>query len=411
MLPVGDHCGGTQQLALDDLAVTADLRGVYLVSLSRRRAVEPVVLNAVNLVQHTHPLARFLLEAPHALRIPCAGFDWGPAASLLGRRSTVRGCTVRRPTPRLSLLSDSQSRMSQRGRGKIMKLSVRGLCRTVRAGTPSASHIAAATEKRAHPSPKRTGTAHRRSSSWRTITATVFATLITLVAGLVVTGPAHAAGNEYFLAAGQALFPNQRLVSTDGQYVLVMQTDGNLVIYAPGNRAVWASGTHAGGSGLEMQGDGNLVIYAPGHVPVWATGTSGHLRLEMQTDGNAVLYTDDGHVARWAAANITDRNNIGQVRYQGYVQMRDNGWPDSHWSPLDTLWTGESGWRWNATNPSSGAYGIPQSIHPADMATAGADWHENPATQIRWGLKYIRDRYSSPQAAFAVWNSRHPHWY
>jgi len=69
-------------LTLDDLAVTADLRGVYLVSLSYRRTVEPVILNAVNLVQHTHPLARFLLEAPHALRAPCAGFDWGPAASL-----------------------------------------------------------------------------------------------------------------------------------------------------------------------------------------------------------------------------------------------------------------------------------------------------------------------------------------
>ncbi|WP_055483637.1 lantibiotic dehydratase [Sphaerimonospora mesophila] len=84
LLPVGDHPTGddTQALDLDDLAVTADLRGVYLVSLSRRRAVEPMILNAVNLVQHTHPLARFLLEAPHALQTPCAGFHWGAAAAL-----------------------------------------------------------------------------------------------------------------------------------------------------------------------------------------------------------------------------------------------------------------------------------------------------------------------------------------
>ncbi|WP_433498859.1 lantibiotic dehydratase [Sphaerimonospora sp. CA-214678] len=82
LLPVGDHPGGAQALALDDLAVTADLHGVYLVSLSHHRIVEPVILNAVNLIQHTHPLARFLLEAPHALRAPCAGFDWGPATAL-----------------------------------------------------------------------------------------------------------------------------------------------------------------------------------------------------------------------------------------------------------------------------------------------------------------------------------------
>lgn len=82
MLPVGDHPAAAHVLPLADLAVTADLDGVYLVSLSRRRTVEPVTFNAVNLVQHTHPLARFLLEAPHALRAPCAGFDWGAAKSL-----------------------------------------------------------------------------------------------------------------------------------------------------------------------------------------------------------------------------------------------------------------------------------------------------------------------------------------
>ncbi|WP_218038957.1 lantibiotic dehydratase [Acrocarpospora pleiomorpha] len=82
LLPMGDHPGGAHRLALNDLAVTADLHGVYVVSLSRRRTVEPVILNAVNLIQHTHPLVRFLLEAPHALRASCAGFDWGPASAL-----------------------------------------------------------------------------------------------------------------------------------------------------------------------------------------------------------------------------------------------------------------------------------------------------------------------------------------
>ncbi|KAB8192541.1 lantibiotic dehydratase [Nonomuraea phyllanthi] len=81
LLPVGQY-PGARPVALDDVAVTADRHGVYLVSRSRRRVVEPVALNAVNPRQHTHPLVRFLLEAPHALRAPCAGFDWGAAAAL-----------------------------------------------------------------------------------------------------------------------------------------------------------------------------------------------------------------------------------------------------------------------------------------------------------------------------------------
>jgi hypothetical protein len=47
------------------------------------------------------------------------------------------------------------------------------------------------------------------------------------------------------------------------------------------------------------------------------------------------------------------------------------------------VWTRESGWNPYATNPLSGAYGIPQSLPAAKMASAGPDWQTNPATQIR----------------------------
>jgi hypothetical protein len=164
-----------------------------------------------------------------------------------------------------------------------------------------------------------------------------------------------------------------------------------------------------------MQGDGNLVIYtpAPNRVPVWASGTRGGLRLELQGDGNAVLYTTGGHAARWSTATITDRNNIRQVKYSGYVAMRDRGWADSQWSCLETLWNNESGWRWNAQNPSSTAYGIPQALNPArTMASAGPDWRTNPGTQISWGLGYLSGRYGSPCGALKFWNDQKPnHWY
>ena len=71
---------------------------------------------------------------------------------------------------------------------------------------------------------------------------------------------------------------------------------------------------------------------------------------------------------------------------------------------LDALWNHESGWRWNAYNPS-GAYGIPQALPGSKMASAGADWQTNPATQIRWGLGYIKGQYGTPCSAWAFWES------
>jgi TP901 family phage tail tape measure protein len=78
---------------------------------------------------------------------------------------------------------------------------------------------------------------------------------------------------------------------------------------------------------------------------------------------------------------------------------------------LRALWEGESGWRWNAKNPTSGAYGIPQALPASKMASAGSDWQTNPRTQILWGLNYIRNRYGSPSAAYGDWLGHSPHWY
>jgi hypothetical protein len=60
----------------------------------------------------------------------------------------------------------------------------------------------------------------------------------------------------------------------------------------------------------------------------------------------------------------------------------------------------ESNWIVNATNPSSGAYGIPQSLPGSKMASVGADWRTNPATQITWAIKYMQDVYGSPCGAW-----------
>lgn len=65
----------------------------------------------------------------------------------------------------------------------------------------------------------------------------------------------------------------------------------------------------------------------------------------------------------------------------------------------------ESGWDYTATNPSSGAYGLMQALPGDKMASAGADWQTNPATQIEWGLTYMNDRYGGPCGGWEFWQA------
>lgn len=89
--------------------------------------------------------------------------------------------------------------------------------------------------------------------------------------------------------------------------------------------------------------------------------------------------------------------------------LTEFGFSSDQFGCLDSLWTRESNWRVNADNPSSSAYGIPQALPGSKMASAGADWATNPATQIRWGLGYIQDRYGSPCGAWG--HSQARGWY
>lgn len=91
----------------------------------------------------------------------------------------------------------------------------------------------------------------------------------------------------------------------------------------------------------------------------------------------------------------------GSARALGQAMAAERGWGADEFSCLDQLWEKESGWRWNADNPSSSAYGIAQANPGSKMATVGSDWLTNPATQIEWGLGYISGRYGTPCGAWA----------
>lgn len=107
---------------------------------------------------------------------------------------------------------------------------------------------------------------------------------------------------KHVLHRGQTLFVNQYLLSKDGRFKLIMQGDGNLVLYKNGSQAIWASNTwNKPVTRCDMQTDGNLVLYNNSWTPYWASNTwqypGGYLIL--QNDGNLVIYQNG--VARWSS--------------------------------------------------------------------------------------------------------------
>ena len=109
--------------------------------------------------------------------------------------------------------------------------------------------------------------------------------------------------------------------------------------------------------------------------------------------------------AQEAAARAANPWGAGTAQGIAYDMLGQYGWGPDQMQPLFKLWARESGWRTNAGRPG-GPYGIPQANPGRKMASAGADWATNPATQIRWGLSYIKGRYGSPAAAWANFCAR-----
>nr|WP_017203337.1 hypothetical protein [Microbacterium barkeri] len=106
-----------------------------------------------------------------------------------------------------------------------------------------------------------------------------------------------------------------------------------------------------------------------------------------------------------AAANTVD----GAKATARQLMASTYGWGGDQFSCLESLWTKESGWNYQAYNADGGATGIPQALPGSKMAAAGADWQSNAATQIAWGLGYISSAYGTPCSAWS--HSQAMNWY
>jgi hypothetical protein len=161
---------------------------------------------------------------------------------------------------------------------------------------------------------------HGRRRIARTLT---IAAGVLVTAGLLAGQPSAQASSDR-LSTNQTLGVNQSIVSTNGEYELIMQGDGNLVEYFQG-RALWASSTqgHPGAYAI-MQGDGNLVVYRPGGAAVWASGTHGPgVWAVMQGDGNFVVYSAGG-TALWVNGAFNDHLTSGQSLHAGQTLQSSN---------------------------------------------------------------------------------------
>ena len=107
--------------------------------------------------------------------------------------------------------------------------------------------------------------------------------------------------------------------------------------------------------------------------------------------------------------SASSQNLSSYQQYAHDLVINTYGWSEYDFQCLVNLWNKESEWNPNCHNNSSGAHGIPQALPASKMASEGADYYTNGYTQIRWGLKYIKERYGSPSNAWSHFQSHN--WY
>ncbi|MGQ7297619.1 hypothetical protein [Quadrisphaera sp. KR29] len=107
---------------------------------------------------------------------------------------------------------------------------------------------------------------------------------------------------------GQSLAAGEWLMSPNRQYGMTLQGDGNLVVYGPGRRALWASDTYGNpGATFRLADDREMLITSRDGRVLWRSGGGGNgaETLRLQDDGNAVLYRLDGSAAWYSGWDRT----------------------------------------------------------------------------------------------------------
>jgi hypothetical protein len=127
-----------------------------------------------------------------------------------------------------------------------------------------------------------------------------------------------------------------------------------------------------------------------------ATATVSRSDRRGTTDARKVAALSTG---KGLAITRTEDLSTGDPRDIARALLPEFGFGDSEFDCLDSLYMSESGWRIDADNPSSSAYGIPQAL--TQLHELPADYMTSAESQLRWGLGYIKDTYGTPCGAWS----------
>jgi len=158
-------------------------------------------------------------------------------------------------------------------------------------------------------------------------------------------------------------------------------------------------GQHAAARAYQREAEQEAAAEAASEAKV-AAGKARKLEKKAIEKKAAAKAKASGATVPYPGEIPTSCNKYSGNRAIGCALMLDAGFAISQFPCLDKLFTKESGWNHRAVNASSGAYGIPQAYPGSKMSSVGADWRTSPATQIKWGLGYIKGRYSTPCGAW-----------
>lgn len=210
------------------------------------------------------------------------------------------------------------------------------------------------------------------------------------------------------LNSGTQLLVNQSIASADGQFSLILQSDGNLVLYR-GNFPLWASNTVGKPSkNAIMQADGNFVLYDTSAKPLFSSGTAGKpgAILKIQNDGNVVVY--QGSVPLWSTQTDGTQNCLVGTTFNSkfpsvYGQHTGGGdavfgsasatgrgvvgVSDQH-TGVEGNSTGGAG-VWGASQNGEGVHG--QSNSPTAAAVAGYSLGQGPAGYFKGNVMVTGD--------------------
>ncbi|PJM75445.1 G5 domain-containing protein [Bifidobacterium simiarum] len=184
-------------------------------------------------------------------------------------------------------------------------------------------------------------------------------------------------------------------VKTEGKKGVMART--NLVTKA-GSKVI-SSNTIS--SWVKTAPTNKVVLVGTGTTSSESTGSSGSSSSGSTGSGSGSSSS--------SSASVGTTVPVGEMQQWAHDYLISSGYSEGDFTGLVYIINHESGWDPHSTNPSSGAYGLPQALPGSKMASAGADWQNNYQTQLKWFISYCNERYGGIQGAYSFWLSHS--WY